>query len=43
LVATYPLVTVLLSSAFLKRERVDALLIAAVTATVSGVVLLLIS
>lgn len=42
LVATYPLVTVLLSSVFLKRERVDAPLIAAVTAMVGGVVLLFI-
>jgi drug/metabolite transporter (DMT)-like permease len=41
LVATYPLVTVLLSAALLKRERVDASLMAAVTATVGGVVLLL--
>lgn len=43
LIATYPLVTVLLSTAVLKRERVDASLIAAVTATVGGVVLLLIT
>jgi uncharacterized membrane protein len=43
LVATYPLVTVLLSAVFLKRERVDAPLIAAVTATVGGVVLLFIT
>jgi drug/metabolite transporter (DMT)-like permease len=43
LVAAYPLVTVLLSSALLKRERVDAALVAAVTATVGGVVLLLIA
>jgi drug/metabolite transporter (DMT)-like permease len=42
-VATYPLVTVLLSAALLKRERVDASLLAAVTATVGGVVLLLIA
>jgi hypothetical protein len=34
---------VLLSSVLLKRERVDAPLIAAVTATVGGVVLLFIS
>ena len=40
LIATYPLVTVLLSSAMLKRERVDAPLIAAVSATVGGVALL---
>jgi drug/metabolite transporter (DMT)-like permease len=43
LVATYPLVTVLLSSVFLKRERVDAPLIAAVAATVGGVVLLFVT
>jgi drug/metabolite transporter (DMT)-like permease len=43
LVATYPLVTVLLSAVFLERERVDAPLIAAVAATVGGVVLLFIS
>jgi len=43
LVATYPLVTVLLSSVVLKREPVDAPLIAAVTATVGGVVLLLVT
>lgn len=43
LVATYPLVTLLLSSALLKRERVDAPLMAAVAATVGGVVLLLIA
>jgi drug/metabolite transporter (DMT)-like permease len=43
LVATYPLVTVLLSYALLKRQRVDAPLIAAVTATVGGVVLLLVT
>ena len=43
LVATYPLVTLLLSSAFLKRERVDASLVAAITATIGGVILLLIT
>ena len=43
LVATYPLVTLVLSSALLKRERVDAPLVAAVAATVGGVVLLLVS
>jgi drug/metabolite transporter (DMT)-like permease len=43
LVATYPLVTVLLSSVFLERERVDAALMAAVAATVGGVILLIIS
>jgi drug/metabolite transporter (DMT)-like permease len=42
LVATYPLVTMLLSSLLLKRERIDAPLIAAITATVGGVILLLI-
>jgi drug/metabolite transporter (DMT)-like permease len=43
LVATYPLVTLLLSSAFLKHERVDASLVAAITATIGGVILLLIT
>jgi drug/metabolite transporter (DMT)-like permease len=43
LVATYPLMTMLLSSLLLKRERIDAPLIAAITATVGGVILLLIS
>ena len=43
LVATYPLVTVLLSSLLLKRERIDAPLIAAIAATVGGVILLLVS
>jgi drug/metabolite transporter (DMT)-like permease len=43
LVATYPLVTMILSSAFLERERVDAPLITAVTVTVVGAVLLLIA
>jgi drug/metabolite transporter (DMT)-like permease len=43
LVAAYPLVTVLLSFAVLKRERIDAPLVAAVTVTVGGVVLLLIT
>jgi uncharacterized membrane protein len=43
LIAGYPLVTLLLSAALLKRERVDAPLMAAVTATVGGVVLLLIA
>lgn len=41
LIATYPLVTVLLSSLLLKRERIDAPLVAAITATVGGVILLL--
>jgi drug/metabolite transporter (DMT)-like permease len=43
LIATYPLVTLLLSVRFLKRERVDARLAAAVAMTVGGVVLLLIT
>jgi drug/metabolite transporter (DMT)-like permease len=43
LIATYPLVIVLLSSIFLKRERVDAPLVAAVTATVGGVALLFVT
>jgi drug/metabolite transporter (DMT)-like permease len=43
LVATYPLVTVVLSSALLKWERVDAPLIAAVGATVGGVALLFVA
>jgi drug/metabolite transporter (DMT)-like permease len=41
LIATYPLVKVLLSSVLPKLERIDALTIAAVTATVGGVALLL--
>jgi drug/metabolite transporter (DMT)-like permease len=43
LVATYPLVTVVLSSALLKGERLDAPLIAAIAATVGGVILLLVT
>ncbi|MBV8290038.1 MAG: DMT family transporter [Hyphomicrobiales bacterium] len=43
LIATYPLVTLLLSLRFLKRERIDARLAAAVAVTVGGVVLLLIT
>lgn len=43
LVASYPLVTLLLSLIFLKRERVSPKLIVAVAVTVSGVVLLLIT
>jgi len=43
LIATYPLVTVLLSSVLLKRERIDAPLVVAIAATVGGVVLLLIA
>jgi drug/metabolite transporter (DMT)-like permease len=42
LVATYPLVTVLLSAVFLKRERVDGPLIAGVTATVGGAIVLIV-
>jgi drug/metabolite transporter (DMT)-like permease len=41
LIVTYPLVTLLLSSKFLRRERFDLQLIAAVAVTVGGVVLLL--
>jgi drug/metabolite transporter (DMT)-like permease len=41
LIAAYPLVTLMLSVAFLKRERVDARLTAAVAMTVGGVVVLL--
>jgi drug/metabolite transporter (DMT)-like permease len=43
LIATYPLVTLLLSSWFLKREPVDLQLITAVAIMVGGVVLLLIT
>lgn len=43
LVATYPLVTLLLSFALSKRERIDTPLMTGVTATVGGVVLLLIT
>jgi drug/metabolite transporter (DMT)-like permease len=43
LIATYPLVTLLLSFKFWRRERVDAQLIAAVTITVGGGVLLLVT
>jgi drug/metabolite transporter (DMT)-like permease len=43
LIASHPLVTLLLSSRFLKRERVEARLVAAVAITVGGVVLLLIT
>jgi drug/metabolite transporter (DMT)-like permease len=43
LVATYPLITVLLSSAFLKAERVDAPLLAGVIATVGGVALVIVT
>jgi drug/metabolite transporter (DMT)-like permease len=43
LIATYPLVTLLLSFRFLKRERLDLRLVAAVAATVGGVVLVLVA
>ena len=43
LIATHPLVTLLLSLRFLKHERVDARLAAAVAMTVGGVALLLIA
>jgi drug/metabolite transporter (DMT)-like permease len=43
LIATYPLVTLLLSFGFLKRARVEARLIAAVAITVGGCVLLLVT
>jgi drug/metabolite transporter (DMT)-like permease len=43
LIATYPLVTLLLSFQLLRRERVDGRLVAAVAITVGGVVLLLIT
>jgi drug/metabolite transporter (DMT)-like permease len=43
IVASYPLVTLLLSFALWKREHIDAPLMTAVTATVGGVVLLLIT
>jgi uncharacterized membrane protein len=43
LISAYPLVTLLLSVRFLKRECIDARLAAAVATTVGGVVLLLIA
>jgi drug/metabolite transporter (DMT)-like permease len=43
LVASYPLVTLLLSFLFLKQERVGPRLVAAVAITVAGVILLLIT
>ena len=43
LIATYPLVTLLLSFRFLKRESVDARLVFAVAMVVGGVVLVLIT
>jgi drug/metabolite transporter (DMT)-like permease len=43
LVATYPLVTLLLSFALEKRERIDAPLMAGLTTTVAGVILLLVT
>jgi drug/metabolite transporter (DMT)-like permease len=42
LVATYPLVTLLLSRLFLRKEDLRPQLIAGVTATVCGVILLLV-
>jgi drug/metabolite transporter (DMT)-like permease len=41
LISTYPLITLLLSFRFLKHERIDAQLTAAVAMTVGGVLLLL--
>jgi drug/metabolite transporter (DMT)-like permease len=43
LVASYPLVTLLLSLAFLKQERISLQLVAGVAVTVGGVVLLIIT
>jgi drug/metabolite transporter (DMT)-like permease len=43
LIATYPLVTLVLSLCFLKRERVDARLAAAMAIMVGGVVLVLVT
>lgn len=43
LIASYPLVTVLLSHALLTEEPLSARLIVAVTATISGVVLLILT
>jgi drug/metabolite transporter (DMT)-like permease len=43
LVASYPLITVLLSHLFLKEEPVNAPLMAAVAATVAGVVILIVA
>jgi drug/metabolite transporter (DMT)-like permease len=43
LIATYPLVTLLLSSRFLQRQRVDARLAGAVVVMVAGVILILIT
>jgi drug/metabolite transporter (DMT)-like permease len=43
LIATYPLVTLLLSAQFLIRERVDGRLLGAVAIMVGGVVLVLIT
>ena len=43
LIATYPLVTLLLTFRFLRRERVDARLVAAAAITAGGVVLLLVT
>jgi drug/metabolite transporter (DMT)-like permease len=41
LVASYPVVTLLLSLAFLKQERISLQLVAGVAVTVGGVVLLI--
>ena len=43
LIATYPLVTLLLSRQCVQRERLDARLVAAVAMTIGGVVLLLVT
>jgi drug/metabolite transporter (DMT)-like permease len=43
LIASYPLVTLLLSRAFLRKEDLRPQLIAGVTATVGGVILLLVA
>lgn len=43
LIATYPLVTLLLSRAFLTKEDLRPQLIAGVTATVGGVIFLLVA
>jgi drug/metabolite transporter (DMT)-like permease len=43
LIAGYPLVTLLLSRAFLRTENVGPQLVAGVTGAVSGVVLLLVA
>jgi uncharacterized membrane protein len=43
LVASYPLITVLLNRAFVKEQSMSTQLVVAVAATVGGVVLLLIA